>query len=175
MSFATACNKSVQKNNIDNKPEIIKTKYEQAIKRLTFKNIDEIIADGSASLWVEKQDSAFSVALHFQYKDTLAITYSPECWLMFPYKLDGDKLVVYWDNNIDSKYDFDIVKAANNIDEKNIGKPFMILELQNDTTFKATYPVKELIEKINNSNYRDKERTFFPNKFNLVQDGEMYD
>ncbi len=145
---------------------------DQVKKRISFRHISEILADSSYSVWVEKQDSNFSLALHFQYKDTLAVSYSPECWLMFPYKLEGNKIVVYWDNNIDTKYDFDIVKAINKTDKKYIGKPFLTLELLNDTTFKATYPIKELIRNINNSN---KERTFFSDKFIVVQEGDMHD
>lgn len=110
--------------------------------------------------------------MHFQEKDTLAISYSPECWLVFPYKLDKNQLIVYWDKNIDTKYNFDIVKAINKIEKKIIGRPFMVLELENDTTLKATYPMKDLIKKINSSS---KERTFFPDKFHLVQEGEIYD
>ena len=141
---------------------------EQASKRISFKNVSEIVADHSYSTWVELQDNEASFALHFQYKDTLAVSYSPECWLMFPYKLEGTKIIVYWDNNIDTKYDFDIVKAINKTDKKYLGKPFMILELADDTTLKATYPMKELIRNINSSS---KERTFFPDKYIIAQDG----
>jgi hypothetical protein len=41
----------------------------------------------------------------------------------------------------------------------------MVLELVNDTTLKATYPIPDLIRKINSSS---KERTFFPEKFTLI-------
>lgn len=144
----------------------------QVAKRLSFKSISEVTDDNSFGVWVQKYDSSFSLALHFQYKDTLAVSYSPECWLMFPYKLDSNKIVVYWDNNIDTKYDFDLVKAINKTDKKYIGRPFMVLELVNDTTFNATYLLKDLIRKINSSS---KESTFFPDRFNVVQEGEMYD
>jgi hypothetical protein len=169
----TACDQNGPTNNADKQTDTASTsKKEKVIKRLSFNSISEIIADSSYSVWVKKKDSSFSLALHFQYKDTLAITYSPECWLIFPYKIDENKLVVYWDNNIDTKYNFDIVKAINKTDKKYIGKPFMILELENDTTFKATYPLKELIRQINSSS---KERIFFPDKFNVIQQDEMYD
>src|SRR5687768_3691837 len=98
--------------------------------------MSEIIADSSYSTWVDKQDSSFSLALHFQEKDTVAFSYSPECWLLFPYKVDKNQLTVLWDNNIDTKYNFDIVKAVNKVDKKLIGRPFMVLELKNDTTLK---------------------------------------
>ena len=86
---------------------------------------------------------------------------------MYPFKTDNNKIIVYWDNFIDTKYDFDIVKAIDKVDKKYIGKPFMILEFVNDTTLKATYPIPELIRKINSVS---KERTFFPDKFVVSQD-----
>lgn len=147
---------------------IDKLETEQPTKRLSFKNVSEIVADSSYSTWVNLQGSSTSLALHFQYKGTLAVSYSPECWLMYPYKLDGSKIVVYWDDNIGTKYDFDIVKAINKTDKKYLGQPFMILELENDTTFRATYPTKELIRKISSSS---KMRIFFPDKYDISQDG----
>ena len=173
----TACNQRGSTNDSSNISDTLHTRQlndsaqqGQISKKLVFKNVSEIVADSSYSTWVMFQDSSASLALHFQYKDTLAVSYSPECWLMYPYKLDGNKIVVYWDNNIDSKYDFDIVKAVNNTDKKYIGKPFMILELKNDTTLRATYPLKDLILKLNNSS---KERAFFPDTYIIAQDGYL--
>jgi hypothetical protein len=147
-------------------------KQSQQPTRYSFGSISEIVTDSSYSTWVDKQDGSFSLALHFQEKDTVAFSYSPECWLVFPYTFDKNQLTVYWDNNIDTKYEFDVVKAAKSIDKKYIGKPFMTLELMNDTTLRATYLLKQLRTTINSSN---KQRTFFPDKFTLVQKGEMYD
>jgi len=176
----TACNQngsttsdSIQADtlNVKNRVDIIKAdNQEQITKRLTFENVSEIVSGKGHSTWVELKDSSASLALHFQYKDTLAVSYSPECWLIYPYKLDGNKIVVYWNNYIDTKYDFDIVKAINKTDKKYIGKPFMVLEITNDTTLKAIYPMENLIRKINNSS---KDRTFFPKKFVIAQDGYM--
>ncbi len=163
----TSINKTV---DIDTIKETSNKNYKS--KKLSFKNIAEIVADESSSIWVKKEKNNFSLALHFQYKDTLAISYSPECWLMYPYKVEGRKIIVYWDNNIDTKYDFDIVKVINNTNKKYLGKPFMTLELINDTTLKTNYQLKELINRINRAN---KERIFFPDRFNLVQEDEMYD
>ena len=127
----TACNQNGS-TNTDNKPAdtlsstnlLGKSKpdpQEPEKKRLSFKDVAEIVADSSYSTWVESQDSSASLALHFQDKDALGVSYSPECWLTYPYKLDGHKIVVYWDNNIDTKYDFDIVKAVNYLYPKGIG------------------------------------------------------
>lgn len=89
---------------------------------------------------------------------------------MFPYRFDQNKIIVYWADFIDTKYDFDIVKVITKIDKKYIGKPFMILKLVNDTTLKATYPLKNLIRKINSSS---KERVFFPDKYVIAQEGYL--
>jgi hypothetical protein len=160
------------KTQLDSIDAATRDRQKQVTKRLSFKSVSDIVADSSYGVWVEKHDSSFSLALHFQDKDILAVSYSPECWLMFPYKLESNKIVVYWDNNIDTKYDFDIVKAINKTDKKYIGKPFMTLELINDTTLKANYLMKELISKINSSS---RERTFFPDKYTVVQEGDLYD
>jgi hypothetical protein len=177
--LVVACKEKSSTNADNNKPDIASSTMpldktnsdvvENVTKRVSFNDISEIIAESSSSIWVEKQDSIFSLALHFQYKDTLAVSYSPECWLMFPYKLDGKKIIVYWDENVDTKYDFDIVKVMKKVDKKYLGKAFMTLELVNDTTLRSTYLLEDLVRKINASS---KERTFFPAKFNLVQDGE---
>jgi len=155
----TACNQSGSTAN-DQKTDTLTSKVsadtlntdeKKSTKvRLSFKNIDEVVKDEKSNAWVEFKDSTSSLALRFNldYKDTLAISYSPECWLMYPYKIDENKIVVYWDNNIDTKYDFDIVKAINKTDKKYIGQPFMTLELINDTTLKATYPFPNLIKKL---------------------------
>ena len=171
-----ACNQDSKTSNRQAKNDttdaVIVAKQNQQFTRRSFGSMSEIVADISYSTWVDKQDSSFSLALHFQEKDTVAFSYSPECWLVFPYMFDKNQLTVYWDNNIDTKYEFDVVKATKSIDKKYIGKPFMTLELMNDTTLRATYLLKQLRTTINSSN---KQRTFFPDKFTLVQKGEMYD
>jgi hypothetical protein len=172
----TACNQNGRKNDQQVKADTtyaaILEKQKQLPKRRSFNDISEVVADSAYSTWVDRKDSSFSLALHFDEKDTLWLSYSPECLLVFPYTKDTNKLIVFWDNNIDTKYNFDIVKAINKVDKKLIGRPFMVLELENDTTLKATYLEKDLIRKINSSS---KERRFFPNKFTLVKEGEMYD
>ncbi len=143
-------------------------------KRLSFKNVAEILADDSYSTWTEVKDSTASLALRFDYDGAVLAAYSSECYLTFPCKLEENKIVVYWDVDIDTKYDFDMVKAMNRIDKKYIGKPFMVLELANDTTFKATYPLPELIQKVNSSSTEKPQRTFFPNKYVIIQQGYLY-
>lgn len=171
--LSTACNQHDKSKFLprpnDSQPQ---TQEGQHPKRLSFESISEFVADSTSSIWVEKTYSSFSLALHFEEKETVWASYSPECLLVFPFKQDSNKLIVYWDNNIDTKYEFDLVKAVNKIDKALIGRPFMILELENDTTLKATYLLPDLKRRLNSSS---KERTFFPDRFTLVQEGEMYD
>jgi hypothetical protein len=141
----------------------------QTQRYYSFKNISEITTENIYSVWVEIKDSIGSLALIFNHKadrDTLTVYYSSECWLFYPYKLEGNKIVVYWDTIIDTKYQFDIVKAIRKIDKNLIGKPFMILKLENDTTLKATYPMKNLIKKINHSS--EHKHIFFPDTFRIA-------
>lgn len=137
------------------------------IFKTAYKSVQEIVSDSVYSNWVQFRDSSSSLTLHFMYSDTLAVSYSPECWLHFPYRLEQNKIVVYWDNYIDTKYDFDIVQAVNKTDPKYIGKPFMILELKNDTTLKAKYLIKSLVKQINRSS---KKRIFFTDEYTLLPD-----
>ena len=167
ISSTSDSNKTINSENSPNKTKTDKQK--ETSKRHPYKHISEII-NGSYSTWVnlQRSDTSPSLALHFQYKDTLAVSYSPECWLIYPYKFDGNKIIVYWDNNIDTKYEFDIVRTINKTDKKYVGQPFMILELENDSTLSATYLIKDLIKKINGTS---KQRTFFPDKYMIAQDG----
>jgi hypothetical protein len=153
---------NTQLNSIDNAATDVQ---KPTTTKLPYKSVSDIIADTSYSTWVKLKDNSASLAIHFMEKNILSISYSPECWLIYPYKLDDNKIIVTWDNNIDTKYDFDIVKAINKTDKKYIGKTFMVLELVNDTTLKATYPIPDIIRKINSSS---KQRTFFPDKFTLI-------
>jgi hypothetical protein len=110
--------------------------------KVAFKNVKEVVQDKKTHPWVNVQGGKSSCALHFNLDnvDTLCIEYSAECWFMFPFKTNLNNITVYWDKIIDSKYDFNIVKTIARIDPKYSSKPFMILELLNDTTLAAKYP-----------------------------------
>ena len=127
-----------------------------------FNSISEIVAKDSYSVWAKRGYETSSLSLHFQYQNTLNVAYSPECWITFPYKVDGERITVYWDTIIDTKYEFEIVRAIKASEPELVGKPFMELELENDSTLKATYLLPKLIRRINNSS---KTRTFFTDRF----------
>lgn len=44
-------------------------------------------------------------------KDSLAIQYYVECRGVYPVRVDSNKMTVFWTIVLDSKYDFNIVKA----------------------------------------------------------------
>jgi hypothetical protein len=128
------------------------------------RNISEVVQDKDSLWWTNLTDSSLSGTLHFDmYRwDSLGVEYSPECWLIFPLDTLGNKITVHWTKCIDTKYDFEIVKAVNRISKKYNGQPFMILELVDGSTLKASYPYPEIVQTLNEA---DKERTLFPDKF----------
>jgi len=138
--------------------------------KTSFENVSEVVNNYGHWINVNEKDSTASLALVFALynNDTLWVCYCAECWLYFPYKFKDDKIIVYWDVNIDTKYKFDIVKAIMRTNKKLIGKPFMILELENENTLKATYLMKGLIEKINRASKT--KRIFFPDKYYVFED-----
>ncbi|UOK41606.1 MULTISPECIES: hypothetical protein [Flavobacterium] len=143
---------------------IVEQKTEKTIDSIYFKNILEVINDKNSVPWVKFEKNSPSSILHFNLENpqTLSIEFTPECWAHFPIEIIEKKIVVYWDVNIDSKYNFDIVKAMNKIDKTLKGKPFIILELQNGNMLKANYQMKELRDQLNNTNMND---YFFADEF----------
>jgi hypothetical protein len=135
-----ACSQSHPENTLVQEQPITKS----------YQKISDVAMDSSYRAWADfSKDSFPPLALHFMEIETLSISSGPNCWLHFPYKIDGNQLIVYWDKNIEVKYDHDIVKVINKIDNIYIGKPFMSLELINDTTLKATYLIPDLIKTVN--------------------------
>ena len=134
--------------------------------KISFKNILEVVQHKTPGSWVYIKDSITSFALFFSALDSnmLGMKFSPECWIYFPYQYSSNEITVYWDTIIDTKYDFNIVKAINRIDRKFIGKPFMTLKLLNDSTLQPTYLFPEIIKQLNLS---DKDRLLFPDRYSF--------
>src|SRR5687767_925241 len=63
-------------------------------KKINYKNIAEVTHDTRSNAWVELGDNSASLALYFNlaYKDTLSVSYSAECWLMFPFTIANNKI-----------------------------------------------------------------------------------
>jgi len=148
---------------------VVEKQFLDGEKKLSFKNISDIVSDKKSYAWVNinPQDNSSSLSLHFNLEtiDTIAMAYSSECWLMFPIKVSSDKIIVYWDVLIDTKYDFDIVKVMNKI-ETAPGKPFMELKLLNDSTLNVSYLIPDITHKLNSAS---KDRVLFPEKFTVCK------
>ena len=73
--LVVACKEKSSTNADNNKPDIASSTIplnkttsdvaENVTKRVSFNDISEIIAENSSNIWVEKQDSNLSLALHF--------------------------------------------------------------------------------------------------------------
>ena len=144
--------------------EVVDSLKTLSLNPLKFNNISEVVHDKHSTTWVKIEKDSPSTWLHFNLyqPDTLQIEFTPECWASFPIIASKEKIVVYWDNNLDTKYDFPIVKEINKTEESFIGKPFIIFSLKNDSTLSANYIYPELIERLNRS---EKERLLFPETF----------
>lgn len=143
---------------------MISQKNEKITDTILFKNIVEVTNDKSGVPWVKLEKNSSSCILHFNLENpqTLTIEFAPECWASFPIKIIRNEIVVYWDVNIDTKYNFEIVKAMNKVDKSLKGTPFIVLELQNGNMLKANYQIKELRDQLNNA---DKQEHFFTDEF----------
>lgn len=119
-----------------------------------FRSIKDVVDYDKAGVWANiSENNKISCELFFKYsgEDTLSVEYSPECWVYFPFIYDAEKITVYWEYYLDTKYEFDIVKTIKKIDKKYKGKPFMTLRLINDTTLQATYNTPEIRNKLNSA------------------------
>ncbi len=130
----------------------------------------EIVRDAVRSVWAERKEETASLALHFvpEQPDTVSVSFSPECWLEFPCRAEGDAITVYWDQRVDSKYEFEFVKSVRRADPAYRGKPFMVLTLLNDSTLRAAYPIPALVKALNSAGQG---RTLFPETFTLQRRG----
>jgi len=132
------------------------------------KTIDKVISSQHVISCTDTTNGNYSCTLLFDLKrqpGIVSIEYTPECWAMFPLKITDKTATIYWDVNIDSKYDFDVVKVMNAANVKYKGKPFMVLELINDSLLIASYPIPELIEQLNAT---EKNRKLFTNNFHIT-------
>jgi hypothetical protein len=140
----------------------------RAGNRPAYHSAADIVRDNIRSVWAESRGEAVSLSLHFaaDTPDTLSVSYSPECWLEFPYRVKDDRIIVYWDLRIDSKYEFEFVRAVRQADRRYLGKPFMVLTLLNDTTLRAAYPIPSLAKALNDAGDG---RTLWPETFSRTQ------
>lgn len=116
------------------------------------------------SSWTNLENPNRSCDLHFNLSttDTLTIEYSPECYLMFPIQLIDNKISVFMNPIIDTKYEFEIVKTIGILNQKYNNEIFIELTLIDDTTLMAKYNIKEIYNMVNKA---EPQRILFPTKF----------
>jgi hypothetical protein len=127
-----------------------------------FLNVFEVVSDTMPTRWGNYTGDYTSV-LHFNIdqKDTVWIEYYGQCWYAYPYIIKGDRIIIYWDDNMDCIFDMGFKKIMAGITSPVLKKPFVYLTLHNDTLF-ADYTYKEWVKALNQ---KDSELTIFPNYF----------
>jgi hypothetical protein len=130
-------------------------------KRPRFGSLTEVIGSKEAlRYWASKE--SYYPALHFDKKDTLGLEFDGQCEYSFPYKLEGNNIVVYWDIIENCTHDIGIKKSFGLKLRPAKGKPFMTLRLANDTMLKAAYIYQDWTNSVNN---KYKGYQYFPDLF----------
>jgi hypothetical protein len=131
-------------------------------RQTRFLSVGQVVSDTTPTYWGNFTGN-YSSVLHFNLdnKDTLFIEYYGQCWYAYPIKIDSNKIVVYWDDNMDCKFDIGFKKFNTKMTRPVKGKPFMYLTLRNDTLF-ANYVHEDWIKEFNK---KDSELTIFPDYF----------
>ena len=133
-------------------PHVYEKDKETTIYR--YKNVNEIVNEKNGIQWAYKNyhKHRISALLYFNLEtcDNLSIEIGPVIfWLTLPIKIKDDKITVFWDDNVDYKYKTEMVKTFISVSKSHKGKPFMSLDLINDTTLSAIYYDSILVKKLN--------------------------
>src|SRR5882724_4307402 len=76
-----------------------------------FSTVEQVVSDTSEipTHWGNFTGD-FSSVLHFDKKDTVSVEYYGQCWYNYPFKIENNKIVVYWDDNSDCLVDMHFKK-----------------------------------------------------------------
>jgi hypothetical protein len=118
--------------------------------------------DTTATQWGNYMDN-FTSVLHFSisHKETVQIEYYGQCWYSYPLKIEGEKITVIWDDNMDCKFDIGFKKPIKGTTKPVKGNPFVFLTLKNDTLF-AEYVQNDWRKEFNK---KHTSLTIFPDYF----------
>lgn len=98
-----------------------------------YKNISHVVGEKELlRYWAAA--GTYYPNLHFTNNDTLYFEFNGQCEYSFPFKMQYDSIVVYWDLQENCTHDIGIKKTFGLRDRPMKGKPFMTLRLINDTT-----------------------------------------
>jgi len=115
-----------------------------------FESMADVLDDPLSTHWFDSRDTSGPITLHFNFyqgyaRDTLVVSFNPECWATFPMSISSDTAFVRWMPVLDSKYDFTIVQAIRKLGKRFQNEHFMKLWLANDTTLEVEYPNSKLM------------------------------
>ena len=127
-----------------------------------FKNISQVMADTDIQSYWRNQTNGYP-ALHFsESRDTVRFEFNGQCDYSYPIKTMGDQTFLMWDTIENCTYGIGIKNTFGLKDHPIVGKPFVRLDLVNDSTLEATYLYPEWTGKFNQ---QWKEYSYFPSVF----------
>jgi hypothetical protein len=116
--------------------------------RPKYRTIKEVLAyTNTPRSWMSKN---YYPVFWFSYqRDTMNIQFDGQCVYDYPAKIKENKIIAYWDFIEDCTHSIGIKKNFGLKHHPVVGKPFMTLELINDSTLKADYLYPEWTKKFN--------------------------
>ena len=103
---------------------------------------------------------------NFQKYNELRIEFSPDCFVSFPIVVRDNRIETHWSPKIDSKKEYEIVKAIKNANSSYKNERFIVFYLKNDTTLIVEYRSPNLRNKLNAAS---KDRILFTDKYYFLR------
>ena len=143
----------------------IKKKKEKE-NQTKFLSIEEVIKEKNSD-WAFSNCGVSSSILHFNLKtfNTLTIEFSPDCKAIFPMSSYNNVIDVYWQPQLISSKEYDIVKMIEKHKKHPSKTPFMRFRLINDSTISVKYYNRDFQNRLNSV---DKQRILFPDNFHYL-------
>jgi hypothetical protein len=131
-----------------------------------FLSIEEVIKEKNSD-WAFSNCGVSSSVLHFNLKtfNKLTIEFSPDCKAIFPMTSYNNVIDVYWQPQLISSKEYDIVKMIEKHKKHPSKTPFMRFRLINDSTISVTYYNRDFQNRLNSV---DKQRILFPDNFHYL-------
>lgn len=143
----------------------IKKKKEKE-NQTKFLSIEEVIKEKNSD-WAFSNCGVSSSILHFNLKtfNKLTIEFSHDCKAIFPMSSYNNVIDVYWQPQLISSKEYDIVKMIENHKKHPSKTPFMRFRLKNDSTISVKYYNRDFQNRLNSV---DKQRILFPDNFHYL-------
>ncbi len=142
-------------------------KVKKKIIERKFPSVQNIV-NGKHSTWNNNKQGISSSILHFNFQkyNELRIEFSPDCFVSFPIVVRDNRIETHWSPKIDSKKEYEIVKAIKNANSSYKNERFIVFYLKNDTTLIVEYRSPNLRNKLNAAS---KDRILFTDKYYFLR------